>query len=120
MKRLAAVPGLDPQVGINSLAGKTASYIRLLRKFAERQSTEMANLRQAMTEADSVTAKRITHTLKGLAGTMGALSLQASVECLDAAIRDKLEAEEIGPLSETVMAEYAVLAEAILTGLTDP
>lgn len=120
MKRLAAIPGLDPQVGINSLAGKTASYIRLLRKFAERQSTEMANLRQAMTEADSVTAKRITHTLKGLAGTMGALSLQASVECLDAAIRDKLEAEEIGPLSETVMAEYAVLAEAILTGLTDP
>jgi two-component system sensor histidine kinase/response regulator len=114
MARLAAIPGLDPEVGLNSLAGKEASYIRLLGKFAERQSAEMADLNRAMAEGDLATAKRIAHTLKGLSGTMGAALLQASAQRLDGAIRENLGAEEINRLGGIVVGEYSALAGAIL------
>ncbi len=114
MARLAAIPGLDPQAGLNSVAGKSASYIRLLAKFADRQKADMADLRNALAEGDLITAKRIAHTLKGLAGTLGAALLQASAQQLDAAFRESLGLEEINRLSESVIAENLALAEAIL------
>ena len=61
-----------------------------------------------------MTAKRIAHTLKGLAGTMGAASLQPFAQQLDDAFQQNLGAEAIVRVSETVIAAYAALAEAIL------
>jgi len=115
MARLAAVPGLDTQMGLVSLAGKQASYIRLLRKFAERQPVEMANLQQALVDGDWITAKRIAHTLKGLAGAMGAISLQANAQRLNDAFIENLGFEEINRLSKVAIAEYLALADAILS-----
>ncbi len=118
MAQLAAIPGLNPQIGLVSLAGKQGSYIRLLRKFALRQPVEMANLRQALVEGDWITAKRIAHTLKGLAGTMGATSLQANAQWLNDALSENIDVEKINRLSKVAIAEYSVLAEAILAELS--
>ena len=118
MTRLAAVPGLDTQMGLVSLDGKQASYIRLLRKFAERQPVEMANFQQALVDGDWITAKRIAHTLKGLAGTMGAVSLQANAQRLNDAFIENIGFEEINRLSKVAIAEYSALADAILAELS--
>jgi two-component system sensor histidine kinase/response regulator len=118
LARLADIPGLDPQRGLNSLAGKAASYIRLLGKFAERQPAEMAALRQALADGDLLTARRVAHTLKGLAATMGATSLQSSSQRLEGSIRENLGVDEINRLSEIVIAEYSLLAEAILAAIS--
>jgi len=117
MAQLAAIPGLNPQIGLVSLAGKQGSYIRLLRKFALRHPVEMANLREALVDGDWITAKRIVHTLKGLAGTMGAMSLQANAQRLNDALSENIDVEKINRLSKVAIAEYSVLAEAILAEL---
>jgi two-component system sensor histidine kinase/response regulator len=119
LARLAEIPGLDTQLGINRLAGKPASYIRLLRKFAERQPAEMAALRQALADGDLHSAKRVAHTLKGLAATMGATLLQSSSQRLEVSIRENLSVDEIDRLSKIVATEYAVLAESIVAAMSD-
>ena len=119
MTRLAAIPGLKPQLGLQNLAGKEASYLRVLSKFAAKHTVETANLRLALSEADLTTAKRIAHTLKGLAGTMGATDLQASAQLLDSAIHHQQAHGEINRLSERVIAEYTALAELLLLELAD-
>ena len=118
MAHLTALPGLDTQKGLVSLAGKQASYIRQLRKFAERQPVEMANLQQALVDGDWITAKRIAHTLKGLAGTMGATSLQVSAQRLNDAFVENLGFEEISQLSNVAIAEYSALSDAILSAMS--
>jgi two-component system sensor histidine kinase/response regulator len=114
---LADIPGLDTRLGLNRLAGRPASYIRLLRKFAERQPAEMASLQQALADGDLRTAKRVAHTLKGLAATMGATLLQSSSQRLEESIRENLRVDEINRLSEIVVAEYAALAKSITTAM---
>jgi HPt (histidine-containing phosphotransfer) domain-containing protein len=118
LARLAGIPGLDTPLGLKRLAGKPASYIRLLCKFAERQPAEMTALRQALADGDLHTAKRVAHTLKGLAATMGATLLQSSSQRLEGSIRENLGEDEINSLSEIVMAEYAALAESILEAIS--
>jgi len=118
MSLLAAIPGLDTQIGLNNLAGKTTSYINKLGKFAARQSVEMDELNQSLAKGDRVTAKRIAHTLKGLAGTMGAVSLQSNARRLEVAIREQFASGPTQDLVEAVMSEYSSLAEAIQTELS--
>ena len=120
MARIDAIPGMDTQIGLNCLGGKESSYKKMLIKFADRQTTDMDSLRNSLAQDDLVTAKRIAHTLKGLAGTMGATQLQARAQALDAAFREELGLEEINRLTEIVVAEYASLAESILAIMNEP
>lgn len=115
-----AIPGMDTQVGLTCLGGKAASYTKMLVKFADRQQAEMSELRQSLAVGDLITAKRIAHTLKGLAGTLGAMHLQSSAQALDFAIRDHQGQDEISRLSEIVMAEYSTLSEAIMAIMDGP
>ena len=80
----------------------------------------MVSLQSALAEGDLTTAKRIAHTLKGLAGTLGAVTLQAHSIRLDEAFRDKLGEEEIANLTCLVIAEYASLSAQMLAALDPP
>ena len=120
LENLAKLSGFDPDKGIGNVAGKVATYLKLLLKFAERQPADMASLQSALAEGDLATAKRIAHTLKGLAGTLGAVMLQAHSIRLDEAFRDQLGAEEIANLTRVVIAEYASLSAQILAALDPP
>jgi two-component system sensor histidine kinase/response regulator len=66
------VPGLDIRAGLRRLAGLKALYLSLLRSYAEGQDGAVDRIRRALSDGDSQRAEREAHTLKGLAGTIGA------------------------------------------------
>lgn len=70
------LPGIDTRAGLARMLGKVSFYVKQLRKFAEHQAGFIARFQEA--EADPVAQKRLAHTLKGVAGNIGAIDLQAA------------------------------------------
>ncbi|WP_169719648.1 PAS domain S-box protein [Psychromonas aquimarina] len=86
------IPELD---GINTEAGLARTlknsklYIKLLRKTALNYNRFMDEFDEAAAAADWELAQRLAHTLKGVAGNIGAESLQAACAVLEAQAKDK-------------------------------
>ncbi|MFM8444172.1 MAG: response regulator [Methylococcus sp.] len=116
----ASLPGIDLTAGLRGAAGKAPLLLKLLLRFRESQSQFEPAFRAATSAGDWSEALRHAHTLKGLAGTIGARPLAAAaanLETLAAAAPppdDRLEAA----LSMTL----AALAEVLegLQGLENP
>ena len=84
---LAAVPGLDAADGLRRVLGKREAYVGLLRTFASGQAGAPGAIRAALAEGRKADAERVAHTLKGVAGSIGARELQAEAAAVEAALR---------------------------------
>jgi PAS domain S-box-containing protein len=71
-----AIAGLDTAAGTARIGGSSAAYMRLLHKFAENQANVIVDLRVALEQGSFELAVRLAHTLKGVAGSIGAAELQ--------------------------------------------
>jgi len=80
---LPNIPGINVHEGLRGVCGSIESYNKLLTKFISNQSNAVELITHALQEGDKVMAARIVHTLKGLAGTLGAQDLQLSAETLE-------------------------------------
>ncbi|WP_374401318.1 PAS domain S-box protein [Niveibacterium sp.] len=83
---LPVIEGLDCEAGLRRTLGKRPLYFNMLRKFIKGQTSSCDELRAALDAADHDTAERIAHTTKGVAGNIGATSIQALAAELEAAI----------------------------------
>jgi len=83
----AGIAGLDIGLGLKRIQGKKPFYLSMLRKFSRGQRNTIEGIQAAMASDDRETAQRLAHTLKGLAGTIGATALQGEAADLEAAIR---------------------------------
>ena len=72
----AAIPGLDMLSGMRRVLNKKPRYLAMLRGFVAGQSDAVQQIRGALAAADLGAAERAAHTLKGLAGNIGAGALQ--------------------------------------------
>jgi two-component system, sensor histidine kinase and response regulator len=63
---------LDRATALARLAGNTNMYERLLARFREDQADAMTRIHAALAAGDRATATRHVHTVKGLAGNIGA------------------------------------------------
>jgi signal transduction histidine kinase/CheY-like chemotaxis protein len=79
----AAISGLDMQAGLRRVLGKRPRYLAMLRGFVANQSGAAAQIAAAADAGDHDTAERLAHTLKGLAGNIGADELQAAAAELE-------------------------------------
>ncbi|WP_198674868.1 PAS domain S-box protein [Rhodoferax ferrireducens] len=84
----SAIEGLDMATGLHRVLGKKSLYLSMLRRFAAGQKSAVADIQEALVNDDHATAERLAHTLKGLAGNIGASGLQALAEQLETAIRE--------------------------------
>ncbi|MDG4552994.1 MAG: PAS domain S-box protein [Candidatus Competibacter sp.] len=114
---LAAIPGLDAEVGLWRMRGQVAGYIRLLRKFAADHAGDGAALRECRDAGDEPAARRLAHTLKGVAGTLGAVRVQVLAAELEAALRDGEPAEKIERRVAALEAEQEMLVAALRAAL---
>ncbi|NCF27042.1 MAG: response regulator [Gammaproteobacteria bacterium] len=89
---LPELPGIDTEAGLARMAGNIRSYRKLLNKFVANQQGAIGEIRAAFEEGDHEGTVRLAHTLKGVAGTVGASALQESAASLEAAL--KAEPEE--------------------------
>jgi CheY-like chemotaxis protein len=81
------IPGLDVALGLKRVRGKRPLYLDMLRKFAAGQRNAVAEIRKAFRDDDATTAQRIAHTLKGLAGNVGAPELATAAAAVEAAAK---------------------------------
>lgn len=87
----AAAPAalLSQSAGLASVAGNRSLYLHLLRQFVAEESDAARRVAIALAAADYETAVRVVHSLKGLAGTLGFLRLQAVAASLQRAIVER-------------------------------
>lgn len=92
------VAGLDTALGLRRVLGKTGLYLNMLRKFAAGQKNVPDLIGQALDADDWATAERLAHTLKGVAGNIGAGELQAEAGKLEAALKGRRSRETVDDL----------------------
>ena len=77
---------LDVQTALKRLGGDERLLLGLMRRFRQNHSNTFADLQQDLVRSDYKAAERRVHTLKGLAGSIGAVSLQSACEPLEIAL----------------------------------
>jgi CheY-like chemotaxis protein len=114
---LADVPGLNLAMGLRSVRGQVASYLHLLRQFTENHDHDLDQLRTASATGDTESARRIAHSLKGVAGTIGAIRLQEQAAELERGLAEGKAFADIAPLIAKVQAEQQALVPALKAAL---
>ena len=82
-----ALPGIDVQEGLTLVAGNRNLYLRLLHQFPETYAAADRRIRVNLAEGKLDDSIREAHTVKGLAGQMGARELYRAAGRLEAALR---------------------------------
>ena len=81
--KVQAIEGLNINAGLNHCLGKQGLYLSLLCKFAETQKQFSQQLDHALATEQMKVAERLTHTLKGLAGNLGAEQLKKDAATIE-------------------------------------
>jgi two-component system sensor histidine kinase/response regulator len=107
---LPALAGIDTADGLRRVLGRSDLYLTLLRKFVAGQREVVDQIRAALAAGDLEGARRLAHTLKGLAGNIGAAALQQAAATLEAALATPQPAVVAAPLDACEQALQTVIA----------
>ena len=88
---LVDIPGIDTAGALRRVGGKVKLYLDVLKKFREGQSNAPERITAALQSGDRLGAERIAHSLKGLAGTIGAAELQEAALAVEQDLHRGLE-----------------------------
>jgi len=108
---LANIPGLDSGFGLKSVRGRMSSYRRLLDTFADAHQHDFGQIRQRLAEGNISEARRLAHSLKGAAATLGAFAVQKEAAALETAIKESRPSTEITPLIAQTAEAYGELRD---------
>jgi two-component system sensor histidine kinase/response regulator len=119
---LAHIPGLDCAQGLRNTHGNAVLYRRMLQLFTEHHGSDAQALRQAaqaMQAADASAPPPDTqalhqrlHSLKGVAGTLGATALHAQLQILNQPQR-RIEPAELEALCQNLEALLQAIEQAL-------
>ena len=108
------IPGLEIAKGLALVRGDPKKYRRFLRVFADSQGEDMKRVQMLLVEGDIEEARRLAHSLKGVAATLGATSLAELATRLDMALRQNIDIAECQELARQGDQELTQLVQAIL------
>jgi two-component system sensor histidine kinase/response regulator len=117
LARLAALPGMDVQRGRAALLGKTEKYLEFLGRLVATHGDDMSRVEECLAAGDGEAARRLAHTLKGTAATLGADELSARAASLEARLKagapSELNSQTLAPELAAVHAALLALAAAL-------
>ena len=117
---LPVIAGLDSNDGLSRVAGNRKLYIKLLRQFVEQQGPAIGQVTAALAQADVALAERLAHTLKGVAGNIGAKAVQAAAGGLEKLIRARAAVSEIEAAQQQVAAALDPLVAHLRSAVNAP
>ncbi len=82
------IPGFDVKGALARMGGNTAAYLKTLNKVVSSENDAMDRIRTHLAGGNREEAIRDAHTLKGVAGNIGALSLHAAAGDLEVLLLD--------------------------------
>ncbi len=112
-EKLPSIAGLDTQDGLSRVAGNRKLYLKLLRQFIEQQGPAVGEINEALAKGDAALAERLAHTLKGVAGNIGAKAVHSTAAVLEKAIRAKVAPAEL----ESAKQQTAAALDPLISGL---
>ena len=110
---LPAIAGLDTNDGLSRVGGNRTLYAKILRQFAEQQTLALDQVAGALANGDYGLAERLAHTLKGVAGSIGAAGVQSAAAELERMIRERSSAADV----ERVRQRVGVVLDPLATGI---
>jgi PAS domain S-box-containing protein len=114
---LPEIEGLDVKDGLSRVMGNEKLYLKLLRQFAEQQGPAPGQIAEALALGDAVLAERLAHTLKGVAGNIGAKLVHVASSDLEKLIKERANATEIETGRQKVSAVLDPLLARLQTAL---
>ncbi|MDA3971149.1 MAG: response regulator, partial [Desulfobulbaceae bacterium] len=84
----ASLPGIDIVNGLSRVGGNKDLYRGLLKDFYKEYGDAAGKIKESLGKEDKELGVRLAHTVKGVAGNLGAEPLQAAGADLEAAIKD--------------------------------
>ncbi len=104
---------LDTKLGLERSAGNTRLYDRLLSNFMKDNKNIGVELNAALNKGDVRYAHRLAHTLKGVAGMIGALRLAETAAGLEAALAKDDATDTASERLRTVEDELAAVMQEL-------
>ncbi len=100
---------LDYDRGLRQSGGKESLFRKVLSSFYHNQAGAITGIQEALVRGEPSDAMRMAHSLKGTAGTIGALALQQQAALLEQQLQDKGNGEAL--LEEVAAALDPVIEE---------
>jgi len=117
-EELPRLEGVDVHVGLGAVNGDWKLYIELLRNFHRRHQDITKNIRTALVRENLSVAQRLAHTIKGVAGTIGAQELSETSSQLESAIKNVLR-DRIPPLLDRFAKDVTRVMAALDTFINE-
>ena len=114
---LPSIDGLDTTDGLARVGGNRKLYVKILRQFVEQQGPTNDQVADALATGDHALAERLAHTLKGVAGNIGAAGVQSAAAALERVIRDRSNADEVERVRQSLRIVLEPLATEIRAAL---
>ncbi len=102
------IDGIDSERGMRHVAGNEALYVQLLDRFRLAQRHAADEIGAALAQGDLARAGRGAHTLRGVAGGVGATAVEQAAQALELALARMRERQEQDP-SQAAPAPLATL-----------
>ena len=110
---LPRIAELDVDDGLTRVAGNVELYTKLLRRFVTQEADVAERISGSFASGDRATAERLAHTIRGVAGSLGAGGVQAASEALENALRTGSDATDIALRIATLEAAMTTLCERL-------
>ena len=111
---LPQLPGIDTRVGLATTMHNEVLYRSLLGKFHASQIGFVSSFRAAQRSGDASAPERLAHTLKSVAGSIGARGVQAAAAELEGACRKGDAAPGIQALLDKLVTELTPVLEGLI------
>jgi two-component system, sensor histidine kinase and response regulator len=85
---LPEIKGIDVASGLRRVAGNSHLYRNLLSQFAAKHASDAMHIAEAMEQGNGMFAEQLAHSLKGVAGNIGASGIFQCAGNIENAIRD--------------------------------
>lgn len=109
------IPGLDVAGALTRMLGRKDLYLEMLQRYDASQGPVPAQLRAALEAGDRAQARRLAHTAKGLAATVGALHVAADAQAVEQALRDEAVPADVHLCLALFERRLGLLQEALQT-----
>jgi PAS domain S-box-containing protein len=104
--KLDDLPGISVKLGLSRVAGNQKLYINLLNKFLRDFEDIVSQIQTSLNQNDLPLAQRQAHTLKGVAGNIGAQGVQTAAGAVESKVA-KNDLTSIPTLLESLTSEMA-------------
>jgi two-component system sensor histidine kinase/response regulator len=110
-----AISGVDLHEGLNRVGGNEQLYRKLLIKLRDDYAGAESEIRAALREGEIQEARRLAHSIKGVAGNVGAKPLQLAAADLESAVKNGAGGATMDKLSAfgQTLAQTASALEAL-------